>query len=325
MVEGDLDHAAKLGQVDPIEVLDLPDREQARLSGPVEPVPVLVELDRQPLEILEPQPERERSGEQRLVIGVGEEPVDETAPAFVEVDGRRHRIAHLEARRQAGFERELDEDPQGEAVERADGRIIDGVERIEATSRPIGPPCRLAGRGGCSRREGLPLEAPADAVAQLRGRLLGEGDGGELADVVEASRGHQLDHPTDQLVGLARARPGFDEQARPALGADAAAVGPVVDDRRHGGCADGAIGADAHGGDGWGRGHGASTSGVTSGPSASSRYASSSGARRHALPLLGSRRRADPVEVAEAAVLEARRSRPHRVGPGTTPARCPRR
>ena len=150
---------------------------------------------------------------------VGEQPVDEAAPPVVEGDGRRHLVEHLDAWRQPRLDGVLDQQPLGEAVERADGGAVElaqcldaagGDGRAGAGRAVAGPEVELAlagvapGVAGAGALE-LVVEAPAHTVAQLGRGLLGERDG---RDLVEA-RGAGDDQLGDALDEGARLpRPG---------------------------------------------------------------------------------------------------------------------
>ena len=100
-----------------------------------------------------------------LVIGVVEQFVEQVLPALVEGQLALQLVEHVEARRQAGLDRELEQDAPGEGVQRADRRMVEVVER-----------------GLAQRRAAGLVELGADAVAQLGSGLLGEGDGGDGVD-----------------------------------------------------------------------------------------------------------------------------------------------
>ena len=83
---------------------------------------------------------------------------------------------------------------------------VDTAAPSSSSSATGGP-----GRGDRLAAAGRGLERAPDPVAQLGRRLLGEGDGGDLAHR-HAAPGHQRDDAVDERLGLARARAGFDEQ-----------------------------------------------------------------------------------------------------------------
>ena len=101
---------------------------------------------------------------------VAEQRVDDSGPALVEVDQRRHLVHDLDRRRQPGLDGVLDEDPLGEGVE--------GAQRsaVEFHERPAGDIGLGALRGGHR------LEAAADPVTEFGGRPVGERDGGDVLD-----------------------------------------------------------------------------------------------------------------------------------------------
>jgi hypothetical protein len=123
--------------------------------------------------------------------------VDEDGPLLFERDAGLDLVENLDRRREAGLERMLAEDPLREGVQRRYGGVVDLVER------------RVQRRVRARRA----LELGADAVAQLRGGGLGEGDGGDTCH-----RHAGLDERDDarhELGGLAGAGAGLDEDRLP--------------------------------------------------------------------------------------------------------------
>ena len=136
-----------------------------------------------------PQPGRD------LAVGVVEQLVEEVLPALVERQLALQLVEHGEPGRQAGLDRELEQDAPGEGVQRADRGVVEGVER-----------------GLAQRRRPALGEPLAEAVAQLGGGLLGERDGGDHVDR-HALVDEREDAP-DERGRLAGAGAGLDEQRR---------------------------------------------------------------------------------------------------------------
>ena len=138
---------------------------------------------------------------------VAEQRVDDSGPALVEVDQRRHLVHDLDRRRQPGFDGVLDEDPLGKGVE--------GAQRsaVEFHERPGGDLGLGALRGGHS------LEAAADPVTEFGGRPVGERDGGDVLD--RHTRDHEGHDAVDEGAGLAGSGTGLDEQGRLEVADDA--------------------------------------------------------------------------------------------------------
>ena len=182
-------------------------------------VPVLVEGQGDLAQGGEPDPgggeQQDRPGQRGIVQQV----VDQLGPAVVEGDHRRHLVEHLDARRQARLDGVLGQDPLGEAVQRADGGGIEVVEgRLAALQR--------RGVAGTASALGGGVEPATDPVAQLGGRLLGEGDRGDRTERL-ARVEHEGKHAVDQGTGLAGTRAGFDEQGLVERGADPLGGGVV--------------------------------------------------------------------------------------------------
>ena len=170
-------------------------------------IPVVVELDGQPAQMVQPHPARLQHQQQPARVEVLQQSLDETLPALLHLDPGADLVQHLHPGREASLHRVLAQDAQGEGVEGADR----------------GPVQLMQGGGGRGlvRVAGVGLDrlqAAADAVPQLGGRLLGEGDG---HDALHGRPGpdQQLD-PVDQGPGLARPGPGLHEQGAVPLGGD---------------------------------------------------------------------------------------------------------
>ena len=96
----------------------------------------------------------EREQERALERGIVEQLVDEAGPALLERDLRRDVVEHLDARRQAGLDRVLGEEPLRERVQRGDRGRVELVERQRrpAPRRPGRRRARPArARAGCGR------------------------------------------------------------------------------------------------------------------------------------------------------------------------------
>ena len=111
-------------------------------------------------------------------------------------------VEHVDLGRQPGLHRVLGKDPLGETVDRADRGAVEVDERGLGVHAPV------------RRRRGVvdqPLERLPDTRPELTRRGLGEGDCRDLAHG-DAAHEHQRDHTIDELLGLARAGAGLDEQ-----------------------------------------------------------------------------------------------------------------
>ena len=141
------------------------------------------------------------------VLWIAEQRVDDSGPALIEVNQRRHLVHDLYRRRQPGLDGVLDEDPLGEGVE--------GAQRspVEFHERPAG------GLGLGTLPGGHRLEAATDPVTEFGGRPVGERNGGDVL------HGHARDHEghdaVDEGAGLAGSGTGLDEQGRLEVADDA--------------------------------------------------------------------------------------------------------
>ena len=79
--------------------------------------------------------------------GIVEQLVEQVLPALVEGQVALQLVEHGEAGRQPGLDRELEQQPAGEGVERADGGLVEPVERRSAA---VGGSARRGG-GGAAR------------------------------------------------------------------------------------------------------------------------------------------------------------------------------
>ena len=177
-------------------------------------VPVAVEGGQDFLEVgrieVERQPCPPHAGERLVGVPV----VEQGAPPGVAVDAGADRVQDTEIRRQPGFQGCVGEQPRGEAVQRGDRRVIELPERPGAAGAALRG---LAGLGAGG------LERLADTCAQLGCGVLGESDRGETADRFQVAAGDHGHDPVDQLLGLAAARAGIDEQVRVVRGHDTVA------------------------------------------------------------------------------------------------------
>jgi hypothetical protein len=125
-------------------------------------------------------------------VGVVEEAVQQVVPLLLERECALELVEDGEARWQAGLDREVEQDPAGEGVQRADRGVIESVERGRGEVGPVS------------------LQARPGPAAQLGGGLLGEGDRGDGRD--RHAGAHEADDAGHEGAGLARAGTGFDEQ-----------------------------------------------------------------------------------------------------------------
>ena len=86
-----------------------------------------------------------------LAVGVVEQLVEQVLPALVERQLALQLVEHVEARRQPGLDRELEQDAAGEGVERADRGMVEAVERGGA-QRGSSVAAELAHGGGGAAR-----------------------------------------------------------------------------------------------------------------------------------------------------------------------------
>ncbi len=149
-----------------------------------------------------------------LEVGILEELVEDAGPPPVERDRGGHLVEHLHPGRELCLHRVLRQQPLRERVQRADRRPVELGHRLPAAVglravvlRPV-------------------LEGAAEAVAQLGPGLLGEGDGGDVAEL-DRSRRDEGDDAVNQRRRLARASPRLHEQGGVQVGGDPIAGGLV--------------------------------------------------------------------------------------------------
>ena len=158
-------------------------------------VVVLVEGAGEALDPVRAEPEQERVLD-RDAGQVAERGRLEPGPeALPELKVLRDLVEGVEVRRQPRLQRVGAQERSREGVDGVDRRLLEG-----------GGGSRGLGRGGS-------LQALADAGAKLGGGRLGEGDGHQLGGR-QAARGDQGDDPLDQGRGLPGPGPGFDEEGR---------------------------------------------------------------------------------------------------------------
>ena len=122
-------------------------------------------------------------------------------PGVGEVEVCAERVEDLEAGVDSGVERALLEQAGGERVDRLD------VGRVDLSQRVV-EPSSFGSVGGPTASFG---ERSADPRAQLAGRLFGEGDRHDVAQLGVVAA-HELDDPVDQDPGLAGAGAGLQEE-----------------------------------------------------------------------------------------------------------------
>jgi hypothetical protein len=156
-------------------------------------VPVVVERRSHVLQVVEPGAGREEQPDRAFHGRLVEQPVHLGLPAGVEADLRGDLVQHRDPGWEPGLDGVLVEDALSEGVQRPDGGSVEHRERLAAGVARAGPLVELA----------------ADPVGQLGGRLLREGDGG---DVVGGHAGLDQGHePVDEALRLARAGAGLEE------------------------------------------------------------------------------------------------------------------
>ena len=121
---------------------------------------------------------------------------------LVEEPRRRRFGEHREQRIDARLDRPLAQQLGAEAVDGADVRFLESLERSSSRVRRVGIGAGIRAR---------PLEPLAQPQLQLAGRLLGERDRDDLADV-RAPLGQDREDPVDELGRLAGAGRRFDDQ-----------------------------------------------------------------------------------------------------------------
>ena len=118
--------------------------------------------------------ERPTTGDQPVGgVGLVEQTVEQVTPLFLECETTLEFIEHCETGRQAGFDREVEQDASGERVERADRCVVEPCERCVGGRARVG------------------FESLPSATAQLGGGLFGEGDRGDAGD--RYSRANEVD------------------------------------------------------------------------------------------------------------------------------------
>ena len=135
-------------------------------------------------------------------------------------------------RRDARFHRPLPQQARTERVDRPGEKALQVRERRHEPRDPLGSR-RVIRPRFVARFGQLAFEREMKPAAQLGGRLAGKRHGRQVLDQVHAGR-HAGRHPLGQHLGLAGARPGFDEDVRQQLLADQPARFPINDARlRH--------------------------------------------------------------------------------------------
>ena len=137
-----------------------------------EEVPLVVELLGQVPEVGEADPEGVGEEDGAFEAVVGQEPVMELGPPILEGQLAGDLVKDLEARREAGLEGVVGQEPAGEAVKSGQCRQVDVGEG------EVGQPATLL----VDVVAGHLLEFAAEPVAEFGGGLLGEGDGDDFLD-----------------------------------------------------------------------------------------------------------------------------------------------
>jgi len=149
-------------------------------------------------------PSRESEGEdsvdRRYDFRVGCQGLEAEVPALLKAPLGHDLILDLEVGVDPGLGGAR---PQQAEAERVDRRDLSTVERGQ---RIFCEPA-IVGRTGALSSDGV--QRRTDAVAQLSGGLIREGDGDDAVD--RAAREHQRDDAVDESAGLAGAGPRFDE------------------------------------------------------------------------------------------------------------------
>ena len=131
---------------------------------------------------------------------------DEVAPGALAQLEILHLVELGEARRHAGLDRPLAQQPRAERVNGPGEEALEIRERATGRARR----CSRAGRRVGVGFSELGFERQVEAPAQLRGRLARERDGGHVLDLVDAG-GDAGRHPLGEHLRLARAGAGLDE------------------------------------------------------------------------------------------------------------------
>ena len=183
-------------------------------------VPVVVEGPGQRVQVLQLDTHGQRRHQDVTDRVVVQQSALDHRPALLAGRGGPDLVEHLQARRDLGLDRVQGQDPLRERVQGADGGEVDLVEGLLGALPLLSARVRVMGGA---------LERGAQPVRELGGRLLGEGDRGDVLDGHPVTE-HQGAHPMDQGSGLARPRPGVDEQ-RPVGGIPDQRPGSVVRQR----------------------------------------------------------------------------------------------
>jgi hypothetical protein len=196
-------------------LLDGGRRHRRRGWDAIEQVPVRGEGFGDRPQLIEPHARGEPEHDDGLRVGVVEQLVDEPIPPRVERDRRRDLVADLDARRQAGFDRELGEQALRERVQRGDRRRVERIQR---------------GRARDITRAGRNLQFGPDPCPQFGRGLLGEGDRGDRPH--RDASPYEPDDARHERRGFPGTRAGFDEQRAGEVGRDRGARGVVAGTER---------------------------------------------------------------------------------------------
>ncbi len=165
-------------------------------AGPViHQVPVVVEGSGHVVEVLQVGTAGEQEAKRLLHRRVFQQFVDVGLPPGLEGDLGGDLVEHLDARGKARLHGMLVQDALGEGMEGADGGPVEHDQGLSAV--------RTAGPGPF-------LQLAPDAIEELTGGLLGEGDGGDA--ISRDPRLDQRHEAGDQARRLARTGSRFEEQ-----------------------------------------------------------------------------------------------------------------
>ena len=122
-------------------------------------------------------------------------------------------LGDVEAAAEAGEQRLLQGQVAAEGVDGGDAKLRGQVEqipaeRLRAVERAAGE-ASMENSSGRSARFAEPFQVREDAVAHFGGGGVGEGDGDDLAGLVDL--GEQAEKAVGEQVGFARAGRGLDE------------------------------------------------------------------------------------------------------------------